>query len=49
MNRVQNIRIEIWKRKVVRKYKLETNYNQVQLVLAVFVSGFLYQVSIKLY
>ena len=29
MNRVQNIRIEIWKYKAVRKYK----YNQVELVL----------------
>ena len=45
MNRLQNIRIEIWKYKAVRKYKT----NQVKLVPAVFVSAYLYQYSIKLY
>ena len=45
MNRVQNIRNEIWKNKAVRKYKISPG----KVVLAVFASTFLKQVSIKLY
>ena len=45
MNRLQNIRIEMWKYKAVGNAK----QNQVKLVLAVFVSAYLYEYSIKLY
>ena len=45
MNRLQNIGIEIWKYKVLGNIKL----TQVKLVLAVFVSTYLYQCNIKLY
>ena len=45
MNRLQNIRIEMWKYKAVGNAK----HNQVKLVLAVFVSAYLYEYSIKLY
>ena len=45
MKRVQNIRIEIWKNEGVRNIK----YEQVNLVLAVFASAFLNQVSITIY
>ena len=38
MNREQNIGIEMWKYRAVRKYKI---YNQVKLGLSVFVSAFL--------
>ena len=47
MNRVQNIRIEIWKILKYAKLLGNTKYDQVALVLAVFASAFLQQVSIK--
>ena len=47
MNRVQNIRIEIWKILKYAKLFGNTKYDQVTLVLAVCASAFLKQVSIK--
>ena len=47
MNRVQNIRIEIWKILKYAKLLGNTKYEQVTLVLAVFASAFLKQVTIK--
>ena len=43
------IRIEIWKILKYAKLLENTKYDQVMLVLAVFASAFLKQVSIKLY